>query len=255
MSSTLAAVKDGVVENKAIESTKVSAKGTTNLGKDAFLQLLVAQMQYQDPLEPSSDTEWISQLATYSSLEEMQNLNATMSAAQAFSMVGKTVSVKTDNGSVEGVVDFVTRSGNKTFVSVNGSEYKVDDVEAVLGETYLSAAHGPQVENATEYYDFDNKKDIKFKVSLGEKGYEATGLYVMVNDKLVDSEQISYDQDRKTLTIKAGALDDIVTTGRTYDVSFIFDNASQTVISDKAKITVQGKQPETTTEETETTGV
>ena len=67
-------VKDGKIENTAIESTKKETKGTSELGKDAFLQLLVAQMKYQDPLNPTSDTEYIAQLAQFSQLEQMQNL-------------------------------------------------------------------------------------------------------------------------------------------------------------------------------------
>ena len=70
------------IVNGEVQDPSASANSITNaakvnkssLGKDAFLQLLVAQMKYQDPLEPTSNTEYISQLATFSELEEMQNL-------------------------------------------------------------------------------------------------------------------------------------------------------------------------------------
>jgi len=61
------------------------------LGKDAFLQILVAQMANQDPLSPTSDTEFIAQMAQFSSLEQMQNLNASMSTQAAYSYMGKDV--------------------------------------------------------------------------------------------------------------------------------------------------------------------
>ena len=71
-----APVKDGVVQQYTSDVLqKKVTKGTGELGQDAFLQLLCTQMQYQDPLNPSSDTEFISQLASFSSSEPMQNLN------------------------------------------------------------------------------------------------------------------------------------------------------------------------------------
>ena len=56
--SLIQSVVDGkITENTAIESTSKKTVGTSELGKDAFLQLLVTQMQHQDPLNPSTDTE------------------------------------------------------------------------------------------------------------------------------------------------------------------------------------------------------
>ena len=59
---------------KATGTEKADTKGTTDLGKDAFLQLLVCQMQNQDPMNPNSDTEYVAQLAQFSQLEQLQNL-------------------------------------------------------------------------------------------------------------------------------------------------------------------------------------
>ena len=77
--SLVAPVKDGKIQDVSASGTSNSTEKTTSnssLDKQAFLQLLVAQMKYQDPLEPTSNTEYISQLATFSSLEEMQNMRA-----------------------------------------------------------------------------------------------------------------------------------------------------------------------------------
>ena len=48
------------------------------LGQDAFLRILVTQMKHQNPLEPQKDTEFIGQMAQFSSLEQLTNLNKTM---------------------------------------------------------------------------------------------------------------------------------------------------------------------------------
>ena len=61
------------------QTTKVNEPGG-ELGKDAFLQLLVTQMQYQDPLDPQDNSEYIAQLAQFSALEQMSNLNTVMGA-------------------------------------------------------------------------------------------------------------------------------------------------------------------------------
>ena len=52
-----------------------SGSASQELGKDAFMTLLIAQLQHQDPLQPTSNSEFIAQLAQFSALEEMQGVN------------------------------------------------------------------------------------------------------------------------------------------------------------------------------------
>ena len=52
-----------------------SVKDNSEMGKDAFLQLLVSQLRNQDPLSPVNDKEFLAQMAQFSTLEQMQNLN------------------------------------------------------------------------------------------------------------------------------------------------------------------------------------
>jgi flagellar basal-body rod modification protein FlgD len=142
--SVSAIVKNGEVTNLD-NSTK--SKNTTPAGydKDSFLQILVAQMKYQDPLEPTSNTEYINQYATFTQVEQLSNMANAMSLSRASEMVGKTVritQVNADTGEasvIEGVVDYVTFSGNKAYLNINGENYSIDDVTEVLDSEYTSA--------------------------------------------------------------------------------------------------------------------
>lgn len=139
-----AIIKDGKIVETASESSVKQAASKNGMDKDAFLQLLVAQMKYQDPLEPTSNTEYISQYATFSQVEQMQNMAATMELTRASSMVGKLVEVSTtdSNGetkTVQGTVEYVTYENNKAYVSINGTLYSADDVTSVIDETYQTA--------------------------------------------------------------------------------------------------------------------
>lgn len=139
-----AVVQDGKVVETASESSVKKAASGSGMDKDAFLQLLVAQMKYQDPLEPTSNTEYISQYATFSQVEQMQNMAATMELSRASSMVGKLVEVSTtdsngDTKTLQGTVEYVTYENNKAYVSIDGTLYSADDVTSVIDETYQTA--------------------------------------------------------------------------------------------------------------------
>lgn len=107
------------------------------LGKDAFLQLLVTQMQNQNPLDPQDNGEFVAQLAQFSSLEGMQSLNSSVStivssfqssqALQASSLVGRNVIVQTDKAMVDTSKEMngsinLTSSSTATTVGVYDSE-------------------------------------------------------------------------------------------------------------------------------------
>lgn len=110
------------------------SKGNSNasaLGKDEFLNLLVTQMQYQDPLEPQGDTEFIAQMAQFSSLEQMQNLNDSFATYQAFSMVGKYATANYGTDTIEGYIENVVTAGNETYAVIDGNSVNIDDIYKV----------------------------------------------------------------------------------------------------------------------------
>lgn len=138
-------VEDGkIVETSSQNSLKNKSKTTDGMDKDAFLQLLVAQMQYQDPLEPTSNTEYISQYAQFSQVEQIQNMAASTDLARASSLVGEQVYIKTTNskGSTDyiyGKVDYVVFENGKAFLSIDESLYSLDDLDTVVDRTYKDA--------------------------------------------------------------------------------------------------------------------
>ncbi|MCK9525323.1 MAG: hypothetical protein M0R49_05290, partial [Limnochordia bacterium] len=68
----------GTVE-QLLKQREGTERDPSALGKDQFLQLLITQLKYQDPMSPVDDKEFIAQLAQFSSLEQMQALNTNMS--------------------------------------------------------------------------------------------------------------------------------------------------------------------------------
>ncbi len=140
-----AVIQDGVIQETMSQSSVSKTTSEQNgMDKDAFLQLLVAQMKYQDPLEPTSNTEYISQYATFSQVEQMQNMAATMELTRASSMVGKLVTVESTDAAgetkqVQGMVEYVSYENNKAYVSIDGTLYSADDVVAVVDENYQAA--------------------------------------------------------------------------------------------------------------------
>lgn len=145
--NSVAKVENGVITNQITPAQKEEqkleekSKASSTAQKDQFLQLLVAQMKYQDPLQPTSNTEYISQYATFSSLEQMQNMSATLTMSRANEMIGKSVIInhKEQTGNVqeiEGVVDYVSFENNKAKVYVNGTAYNVDEVYSVMDDSY-----------------------------------------------------------------------------------------------------------------------
>lgn len=142
----VAPVEDGkIVETASQNSLKnQSTSGTDGMDKDAFLQLLVAQMKYQDPLEPTSNTEYISQYAQFSQVEQMQNMAASTDLARASSLVGQEVYIKTTSSTgstdyVQGKVDYVVYENGKAYLSIDESLYSLDDLDTVLDAEYFAA--------------------------------------------------------------------------------------------------------------------
>jgi flagellar basal-body rod modification protein FlgD len=111
----------------------------TGLGKDAFMKLLLTQMQNQDPLNPMDGQAFFAQLAQLSLLEQMYTLNDTLASSQrqqqlvqAGTMIGRTVeATKTDGTTLTGVVNGASMLDGDVFLDVDGTQVALSSVTSV----------------------------------------------------------------------------------------------------------------------------
>ena len=105
---------------KTDRGTKIlSSNG--QLSKDSFLTILCAQLKNQDPSKDQDASQYVSQLAQFASLEQMQNLNTTMSKTSYYSLIGKGVTVSDTNSNgvqYTGIVKAIKMSGNNATLSM-----------------------------------------------------------------------------------------------------------------------------------------
>lgn len=136
-------IEDGKLVNNSENETTTA--NNNDLGYDQFLQLLCAEMQYQDPLEPTSNTEYVAQLATFSQMEAMLNMQNSIQSSQANGLVGQYVIVKTTSPSTgettaeAGFVDYVQYENGKQYLYINGNRYSMEDVYQVADTEYMEA--------------------------------------------------------------------------------------------------------------------
>lgn len=144
MANIIAPVEDGKLNYDYTDNSKkngITPTGST-LGYDQFLQLLCAEMQYQDPLEPTSNTDYVAQMATFSQLEATLSLTETQENANASNLVGKQVILKVESETtgqttyVDGRVDYVMYENGEVFLSVNDKLYPASSLDTVADSEY-----------------------------------------------------------------------------------------------------------------------
>ncbi len=126
----------GTNSTSSTTSTASNAiSGSGGLGETDFLNLLIAQLKNQDPLDPVKDTDFIAQLANFSSLQQMTNMNTNISNllaqqnyTNAAGMIGKQITT-TDNNT--GVVTKIGVEAGTVYVYAGSNKYALSDITSV----------------------------------------------------------------------------------------------------------------------------
>ena len=103
------------------------AKGSSALDKNAFLKILIAELSNQDPTQQKDSTAYVAQLAQFSSLEQMTNLNGSVTFSNATTLVGKTVQVSDTDAkgdAIYGQVIGVSKNGDNITLNMKITDEK-----------------------------------------------------------------------------------------------------------------------------------
>ncbi|MDU5106597.1 flagellar hook capping FlgD N-terminal domain-containing protein [Clostridium sp.] len=197
--------------------TKIVKQGQ-EMDKNAFLTILAAELSNMDPMGNNDSTQYITQMAQFASMEQMTNLNTTMTGYANNSLAGKGVTLKTVNSegvNYTGIVKSITTNSSKTTISVEVNEngtntYKDFDVSDILTVLDVPDYSLPSINNINGNMSFLVASSFIGKhIELNEKGEnnnnktgEVLGIVkdqgvVKVRVKLHDTDEIqefTYDK-------------------------------------------------------------
>lgn len=172
------------------DSSSSSSSGTSNNSIDfqAFLEILATELQYQDPQDPVSSTEYVSQMASFAALNQVQTITNSVDATQAYDLIGKAVIYQTtdDAGTTSyntGTVSSVTLKNNIPYLNIGNQQVKLSDVVTVGKNTTNTTSELQNSVDATQAYSLIGKSvSYKTKDTAG-KEIEGSGKVSTVSFK------------------------------------------------------------------------
>ena len=169
--SLVAPYVDGKLQTTTTSSDSLSSsKSNSVVDSDTFLTLLVAEMQNQDPLEPTSNTEWVSQYATFTQVQQISEMADSMDLVRANNLIGKEVVMKVTSTSTgetsykRGVVDYVVVEEGKPLLVIDEAKYSLSDLDTVASEEYFNAYD--------KYTEFSSKVAALPSLKVIDKSYQ-----------------------------------------------------------------------------------
>lgn len=161
----------GISSTDPVSLGATDPTATQDLGRDAFMQLLVTQLQNQDPTSPTSNEQFITQLAEFSALEEMQGVNENLVAlallqqgnalmsqlTNSSALIGKSVKYTDPTSGVEtlGTVGSVKIQDGEAVLRIDGEDIPLGSVTEVTGDGAAPASDvatdpAPATEDASD---------------------------------------------------------------------------------------------------------
>lgn len=253
------------------EKYKSKFKDSTEemVSSDTFLSLLVAEMTNQDPMEPTSNTEFVTQMAQFTSLQYSKDSATYSMSNYASSLVGKTVTASKMDGSKQvtktGVVESVMKSGKTYTLKIDGVSFDISNVTSIgttsdsstgntssgssLGELIarasmmigMSATVNPGVEGGSlldsGIISSIQVKDGQVRVIINDKGYLLEDI-VEVAYPTIDSGDDNTSDKTEDSTDKTGDVTDKEDSGtQEQSAEALSYAAAQTDISDLEEVT------------------
>jgi flagellar basal-body rod modification protein FlgD len=126
--SQISPFASGVLGNNTSLESRVPVN---TLGQNEFLKLLVTKMTSQDPMNPQGDSEFIAQMAQFSSLEQNRQMTTDIAALTANGLIGRSVTVTEGKESFEGVVSSISMKEGAPEVVVDGKHYALSRVSLI----------------------------------------------------------------------------------------------------------------------------
>jgi len=214
----------GMTTREAPQSTDANSE----LGQDAFLKLLVAQLKYQDPLNPADGAEFLAQTAQFTMVEKLADLEAqgqstvtSQQQMQAAQLVGRQVTYVDSTGNlVEGVVESAEYTPDGQSLTIGGQAGELDNITKVVGNNRVDGASeavsalGPSLassltpalveaiqEASAGTADSDAGEDSAADVSSGgdrEAELTSTDALTDENDSVTETSDVGSNPDEPT---------------------------------------------------------